>query len=101
MGSCNARGYPELSPHITHSLFETCQAGLVPLEVHASADDIARKFGAGRRAHDGGTTSSGERTGGRHERTVGKGHAAQVVMEILNLRAPLPCTHHFKPAPRL
>jgi len=59
--------------------------------VHANADDIARKFDAGGGTHGGGAAGSRERAVRRHERTVGEGHTAQVIMEILNLRTPLLC----------
>ena len=64
----------------------------LPVVVHTSADDIARKIDAGGRAHDGETNAAP----GGPERTVRKGHAAQVVMEILDLHAPLRHKHPFQ-----
>ena len=42
----------------------------------------------------GGTTASG--AGTRHEWSIGKGHAAQVVIEILDLGAPPRCKQPFR-----
>ena len=64
------------------------QACSIPVVVQADTDDVALEVGGGAGIHDGGATSSDEGTDARHEWSVGKGHAAQVVIEILDLRAP-------------